>query len=139
MKRFAILNKFDKPASNINDLGLLLLRLSVGVVMLMEHGLPKMKNFTYLSQNFPDPIGVGSYLSVSLAIFSELFCSIFLIVGLFTRFNALMLFVTMAVAFFIQHGGDPFKAKELAFLYGVIYLVLIFTGPGKYAVDKRIK
>lgn len=138
MKKFAILSQFDKPGSKINDLGILTIRIAVGAVMLLEHGLPKLKNFTYLSQNFPDPIGVGSYISVSLAIFSELFCSIFLIVGLFTRFNALMLFATMAVAFFIQHGSDPFKAKELAFLYGIMYLALIFTGSGKYSVDKMI-
>jgi putative oxidoreductase len=43
----------------------------------------------------------------------------------------------MAVAAFVAHDGDPFKQKELALLYLVVSVALIFTGPGKYAIDKK--
>ena len=41
----------------------------------------------------------------------------------------------MLVVIFIVHGGDPFQAKELPLLYLGIYVVLFFTGGGRYALD----
>jgi putative oxidoreductase len=44
----------------------------------------------------------------------------------------------MLVAAFIAHGSDPFGKKELALLYLVIFIFLLFTGSGKYSVDYLI-
>jgi putative oxidoreductase len=44
----------------------------------------------------------------------------------------------MLVAGLMVHGIDPFAAKELSLLYGVVYFMLIFTGPGKYSIDQLI-
>jgi putative oxidoreductase len=41
----------------------------------------------------------------------------------------------MAVAALIVHAGDPFKQKELALMYLVLYIVLFFIGSGKYSID----
>jgi putative oxidoreductase len=65
-----------------------------------------------------------------LVIFAELFCSGLVAVGFATRAAAVPVLITMATAFFLIHGGDPFPRKELAFVYGVGFLTLIFTGGG---------
>jgi putative oxidoreductase len=127
-----------KRLTSINqDLGLLLLRLGFGPAM-MVHGIQKLNKFAELSGSFPDPIGVGSYASLCLAIFAELVCSILLILGLLTPFALAPLIVTMLVAMFIIHGDDPWGKQELAFLYLAFYGGLFFTGPGRYSLDHKI-
>jgi putative oxidoreductase len=122
------------------DLGLLVLRLWLGASMLMLHGMTKIKNFDDLSGKFADPFGIGPKASLGLAIFSEAVCSVLLILGLFTRFAAIALIVTMAVAFFIAHKGvlsGP-KSGELAFIYLAGYVVLLLAGPGRFALDAKM-
>lgn len=123
----------------LNDLGLLILRLSAGLVMLIFHGFPKMQNFAEMSTRFPDPIGLGSTLSLGLAVFAEVFCAALLALGLFSRMALIPLIITMAVAFFIVHAADPFKQKELAFMFLTLYAGLFLTGPGKYSVQEFFK
>lgn len=118
------------------DIGLLLLRLTFGVGM-MIHGIQKLNNFQDLSQSFPDPIGFGSMVSLSLAIFAELVCSALLIFGLMTPLVLVPLGITMLVAIFIVHGDDPWAKKELAFTYLAAYGALLFSGPGRFSLDYR--
>ena len=70
-------------SASYHNLGLLFLRLSLGATMLLSHGVPKVSK--YPGTSFPDPLGFGSEVSWALAVFSELICSIFLILGLWTR------------------------------------------------------
>jgi putative oxidoreductase len=116
--------------------GLLLLRLSVGLIMAFSHGLNKLLNFSARSANFPDPIGLGNLLSMSLVVFAEFFCSIALMVGFITRGAVMPLIITMFVAASVIHGDDPFNKKELALLFLTAYSVILITGPGKYSLDR---
>ena len=83
---------------------------------------------------FPDPIGFGSPVALALTIFSEVICSLMIILGIKTRIFATPLFITMLVAAFHIHASDPWNVKEKAILFGVAYLTLIITGGGKYSV-----
>lgn len=120
------------------SLGLLVLRLGVGGLMLFRHGLPKLLGFSELVDGFADPIGLGSAASLSLAIFAELLCSALVILGLGTRLAAVPLAVTMLVAAFVVHGGDPFAKKELALLYLSAVIGLMFLGSGRFALDSLV-
>ena len=120
----------------IRDIGLLIMRLAFGGVMLFSHGLPKLMSFSEKKDVFPDPIGFGSTFSLSLAVFAEVVCALFLLLGLFTRFVSAPLLIAMLVAFFIIHGADPFAKKELAFMYACGYLSLICTGGGKFSLEQ---
>ncbi len=53
----------------------------------MNHGIQKWTNFQELSAVFPDPLGVGSPLSLGLAIFGELACSMAFIIGFLLLFG----------------------------------------------------
>ena len=124
----------DTTQNNIS-IALLLLRVAIGGMML-THGLGKL---TMLFGNdpiqFADPMGVGLTASLALAVFAEVFCSLFLILGVATRFSAISLSITMFIAAFIVHANDDFAVKEMALLYLLIYVVLAIVGAGKYSID----
>lgn len=120
---------------NFASAGLLLLRVGIGCLMLV-HGVAKIQGFGEMSAAFPDPIGLGSKLSLIMAIGAEVGCSILLIVGLGTRLAAIPLAFTMLVALFIVHSADPWQAKELAATFLLVYVSLILTGPGRFSLDQ---
>lgn len=123
----------------LTSIGLLIMRVWIGLTMLIAHGWPKLANFSERSETFSDPLGIGSFMSLTLAVGAEVFASIFIIFGLLTRAMAVPLLITMLVAAFIVHGDDPYQKQEFALLFGFSYLLLIFTGPGKYAVDTYLE
>ncbi len=116
------------------DLAFLLLRLQVGILML-THGIPKLLSYSEKMDSFADPFGLGSPVSLALAIFAEVFCSILLILGFKIRLALIPLIVTMLVAVFIASWDKPFGRKELGLMYLLPYFVLMLTGPGKYSLD----
>lgn len=134
MKKFL----FPKRAAKEADFSLFLLvmRLIFGI-LLMTHGFQKLMNYETLTQSFPDPLGIGSSASVTLAIFGELICPIGFISGFLFRLSGIPMITTMAVAFFITHGGSIANGGELALLYLIVISAIYIAGPGKYAVDSR--
>jgi len=118
--------------------GVFLLRISVSILML-SHGIPKALEYETLVQNFPDPLNVGTEVSVMLILFAEVGCSILLLLGLFGRFASATLFIAMMVAAFVHHFGDPFASRELPLLYAAVYACLTFTGPGSTSIDAWFK
>ncbi len=116
---------------------LLALRLLFGGLM-MWHGVGKMMNYENLVQTFPNPLGLGSHLSLYLAIFAELFCSVGVIMGAFYRLALIPLMFTMIVALLWVHHGQAFAAKELAFIYLVMFALLFVMGAGRFSLDNII-
>src|SRR5690349_900320 len=118
----------EERLERLKDTGLLLLRAGAAGIML-THGWAKLSGFSSMTSTFPDPLGVGSLPTLIIAVFAEFFCSIFLIVGLYTRIASLPLVLTMLVAALITHASDPFAKKELALLYGVAFIAVACAGP----------
>ncbi|MDF1867711.1 MAG: DoxX family protein [Saprospiraceae bacterium] len=126
--------------SRSTDVVLLLLRLTFGGIMIINHGWGKMtKLFGDAPIKFGDPIGIGAEASLSLAVFAEVFCAFFLVIGLFTKQVAVPLIITMMVAVFIVHGDDPFKKMEMGILYLVPYISLFLMGAGWYSIDAQVR
>ncbi|MDO9552732.1 DoxX family protein [Rhodonellum sp.] len=119
------------------DIGIFILRVGAALMML-THGWDKLSNYSAKLMTFSDPLGIGSALSLQLAIFAEFFCALLLAIGLMTRLSLVPLMITMLVAGFVAHAADPFPAKEKAFLFLVIFIVLFLLGPGKYSVDGQL-
>lgn len=122
----------------VRDVGLLLARVFFGGLMLVAHGWGKLASFGDRAENFPDPLGIGSPLSLAGAVGAEVFAALAVVLGLATRLATLPLIFTMLVAGFIVHADDPFRQKELAIMYLAGYLVLLFTGPGRLSLDALI-
>ncbi len=121
------------------ELGLLLLRVAFGAALIGAHGWGKLMGFAERASRFPDPLGIGSELSLGLAVFAEVFCALALILGIAARPAAAVLTALFAVAFFVVHGGDPFGEKEKAFLFLAASVVLLLTGPGRYSLGKLLR
>ncbi len=132
IRRFLFPN-YDN-ANTAYSLFLLFARIIFGGFFLL-HGIEKMINYDQLSAIFPDPLGTGHEISLMLAIFAELFCSLAFICGFLYRLALLPMIFTMGMAFFKIHAADPFAVKEPALIYMLVFIFLYITGPGKYALD----
>lgn len=125
------------------DVGLLLLRVWLGLTMLFNHGLGKLKRFNEIAPHFPDPLSFGSQTSLAIAIFAEVVCSVLLIVGVVTRAALIPLMVTMLVAFIAVHRmqlaaqPSPPGSGELAFVYLAAFAALFIAGPGRFSLEER--
>ncbi len=120
------------------DLGLLALRVGLGATMLYYHGWDKLSHFADKAGKFPGVFGLPSNISLGMAVFAEFFCALLVILGVFTRLAALNLVVTMGVAFFVVHKAaltGP-GSGELAYVYLIGFLALVFAGAGRYSVDR---
>jgi len=117
------------------NFALLVQRVATGLLLLIGHGLSKISNYSQLVGSFYDPLHIGHRLSLILAILSELFCSMFLILGLFTRFAAIIIAIELSVAVFIYHNGQPLKSFELGALFLTSIFTIMIIGPGRVSVD----
>ena len=128
---------FPQPTDSKSfSLLLLCLRLLFGL-MLMLHGLEKVYNYTELCFVFPDPINIGSEISLLFVIFAEILCSIFFIIGALYRIMMIPMVVIMLVAFFHIHEGSIVEG-ELAFIYLLMFILMYISGPGQYSIDAKI-
>ncbi len=137
MKNFILCYQFETSRQEFaSSLGLLVLRVSVGLMMAFSHGLGKLKlYFNTDTIKFPDPLGVGADLSLLMAGGTELVMSLLIVIGLATRIACIPLIFTMLVAVFIIHGDDPFNKMEFGLLYLFPYIALFLMGPGELSLD----
>ena len=115
----------------------LLMRLSAGGLMI-HNGLDKLADVQGFADNVVAFIGLPYPLFFTYcAAYVEIVSAILLILGVLTRFNALALLFTMAVAIFfhIKADGLQITPLETATLYASFYLFFLINGAGKFAID----
>ncbi len=125
----------------IQSLGFLLLRLSIGI-MLIHHGYEKLDSIENFADAFVRPLHIPFPITMSyLAAFSEIFGSWLLIFGLGTRLGALAILGT--VSFGIYHAivtsGFNIYLLELLVLYWGGCACIILNGGGNFSLDHLIK
>ena len=122
------------------SLGLLILRLGIGYSFVINYGYGKISN----------PLkwkGLGEDMSLVhihfapefwgfMAAFAEFFGAIFLAMGIFTRISCFLLAFTMFIAFL--GGFTEHEFNSHAFEMMIVFVAIMFTGPGKYSLDARI-
>jgi putative oxidoreductase len=116
-------------------IGLVVLRLGAGGLLFLGHGLPKLLDYNTRASRFADPIGLGPELGFALVVFTETVCSLLVAFGVFTRFTVIPPLVFFAIAGLIHHADDPWNRRELAFLFAVPFLALLFAGAGRWSFD----
>ena len=131
----SLLNWFLSIRTLALDAAILIIRVPAGL-FLMQYGYEKFSKYDEWSKDFPDPLGVGSPVSLALCISAELFAAGLLALGLFTRFALVPLIINMTVVAFIIHAKDPMRTKEHAFTFLFIFIALFLTGPGRFSIDK---
>ncbi len=117
------------------SVGLLVGRVAAAGMLLYGHGLEKLVHFSQTALTFPDPLGLGQPASLALAVFAEVICAAAVLLGAATRLACVPIVVTMLIAAVRVHALDPWPQKEFALIYAIPFLMLIFTGAGRFSVD----
>ena len=127
----------SKYSAGAVNAGMLFLRLALGVIM-FHHGYQKITHFNSTTQHIPNLLGMGSTVNTSLIIFAEFFCSLFLMLGLFTRLACIPLIIAMSVALWKSHNMDFFGQGQLPVVLIAGFIAILFIGPGKISIDGMI-
>lgn len=125
-----------------NDIGKLLLRLTLGIMMLFHgmhkiiYGIGGIKHLT-VSAGLPEFIAYGVYVG-------EVIAPIFIILGLYARVASMFLAFNMIMAIFLAYGGGFFAigkhgglVTELPLFYLFLSITVFLLGSGKYAVNAK--
>ncbi len=124
------------------DVGALLLRLTVGGLMLF-HGVDKIiGGIAWLpgaleKNGLPGILAYGVYLG-------EVVAPILLMLGVAMRSSAALIAFTMVMAVYLTHPNEVFAlgdhgeyALELQVLYGIGAIAAALVGPGRFAVPLK--
>ncbi len=120
------------------DIGILVLRLGVGLIMALSHGWMKITDFSEISGKFLSFLGLNPTISLGLSVFAEFFCSLGIAVGFLTRLAAFALIINMYVAAFVALAGKGFQMQEIAVIYLVVYVAILLVGGGRYSLDHLV-
>jgi putative oxidoreductase len=118
------------------NIAMLAVRIVFGMIMI-SHGWDKLSHFATKQYKFMNFMGLGSGVSLGLVTFAEFFCSILLILGLFTRLATIPLLVTVFVILNFHH-WQFYGDYELVPALAAGYFALLLVGPGKYSLDAQI-
>ncbi len=133
------------------SLGIFALRVMVGLMMFIGHGLPKIQNyaerkdFFYVPDLFPFTL-MTPPMTLIACIAAEVVAAAFIIIGLATRPAAFVLGFCMVVAAFGAMGAAPWfqstptlvETKELSIMFLIPMVAIILSGAGGYSLDTLI-
>jgi len=115
----------------------LILRLTLGIVM-VYYGYKLMSHFGENKAHGTSILGMSREVSLLLMIFVKLACGLLLVLGLFSRIAALLIFLYMGYALYSQYHLDVFGSGTFAMVFFGGSLVLLLLGPGKYSIDSAM-
>lgn len=116
---------------------LLILRLLVGAFLMWEtwdnvKSAERMAEFVGFMQ--ASGFGAAEFLA-PLSVWAQFICGALLILGLLTRWAALIMVFNFIVAFLMVHLGDPFRGQFPALVLIAVNLHLAAKGSGAYGLD----
>ena len=126
------------------DTGLLLQRLSIGILILF-HGIANLtSNYSFIKSLL---IGIGIPEFVAYSVFiGEIIAPILIIIGWRAKLASLVLALNMLIAILMAHSADVFTLNQFGgwgielqglYLFGAIVIFLL--GAGKYAASTTSK
>ena len=122
------------------NFGLLIIRLGLGLSFIL-HGYPKMFGGPDEWQKLGavmENLGIDVYPAFwgFMAAFAEFGGGIMLLLGFYFRPAVFLMAFTMAMALQMHlFKGDPFKVYSHALELCVVFIGLLFVGPGRFSID----
>ena len=124
------------------DLGKLVLRLTLGILVLL-HGVAKLKGGVEGLMPMVQGVGLPPWVAYG-AYIGEVVGPVMVILGLFTRTGAFFIFVNMVFAVMLAHRAELFMldkqggyALELQAMFMFTALALMLMSPGRIAITRR--
>ena len=125
-----------------DDFGKLVLRLTLGFLVLL-HGVAKIKGGIGFLTPMMQGIGLPPWAAYGVYL-GEVLGPCMVILGLFSRVGAFLIFVNMLFAIGLMHRNELFAltkhggwALELQGMFLFTALALMFMNAGKYAMTRR--
>lgn len=124
------------------DLAKLLLRLTVGIMMLF-HGMHKIIHGVGGVKQLLAKAGLPEFFAYGVYI-GEVIVPVFIILGLYARIASLFLALNMLIAMFLAYWGAFFSLGkhggpviELPLFYFILSIIIFLLGSGKFAVNGK--
>ena len=125
--------------NKLSNYGYTLFRVGIPAFMLI-HGTHKLEMLMAGGEiKFMDFLGLGTEVSLALAVIGELVAPLFLIVGFKTRWASIPAIITMFVAAFVAHSGEPIDEREHSLLYLIAFIAIALIGSGTHSVDSWLQ
>ncbi|MBN9645171.1 DoxX family protein [Corynebacterium mendelii] len=127
----------------LNDLGLFILRLGIGVIMIV-HGWDKLfvKGPTGVAGFFGSLDMPQPELFAWIATLTELFGGLALVIGLLTRLASLGIGLVIGGAIYYVHAANGFFNTDGGYEYQLLLCAasaaLLFTGAGRWSLDQML-
>jgi putative oxidoreductase len=125
-----------------DNVGKLILRLTLGGLML-PHGIAKLVNGIGGIQRMLGNAGLPEVLAYGVFV-GEIVAPLMLIVGWYARWGAVLVAINMVFAIMLAHSHEIFLlgraggwAIELQAFFLLTAIALIFTGPGRLAINRQ--
>ena len=125
-----------------NDIARLLIRLSLGIMMLF-HGVDKIINGISGVKHLTVNAGLPEFLAYGIYI-GEVVVPIFIILGLYARVASVFLALNMLMAIFLAYGNSLFELGkhgapviELPLFYFILSIAVFLLGSGRYSVNNK--
>ncbi|HKR36631.1 MAG TPA: DoxX family protein [Steroidobacteraceae bacterium] len=124
------------------DLGRLLLRLAVGILILF-HGVAKLRGGIDPITQLVTANGLPGFVAYGVFV-GEVAAAVLVIIGWYSRIACLIISINMMFAIFLAHRAQLFQlsesggyALELQALYLIVPIALALMGPGRYSLNER--
>lgn len=125
-----------------DDIGKLLLRLTLGILMLL-HGIAKMRYGVSGIEGMVQSHGLPGFLAYGVFI-GEVLAPLLVIAGFYARIGGVIMAFNMAVAIALAHGSQLLSigksggwALELQGFFLFTSIVVAMIGPGKFGINRR--
>ena len=125
-----------------DDFGKLIVRATLGILILL-HGVAKLKGGIGFLTPMVQGLGLPPWFAYGVYL-GEVVAPLMVILGVFTRTGAFIIFVNMIFAVVMAHRPELFTlgkqggwALELQGMFMFVALGLVFMNPGRYALTRR--
>ncbi|MEA3374541.1 MAG: DoxX family protein [Campylobacterota bacterium] len=125
-----------------DDIGKLLLRVSVGLLVLF-HGVGKIIHGVSGIKSMLSSAGMPEFFAYGVFI-GEIIAPLMLVMGYYSRIAAAILAFNMFTAIYLAHASSIFSLNkfgapliELPLLYMVLSIAIFLFGPGKYSINHK--
>lgn len=129
-------------ASGGNDIGKLILRLTLGILILL-HGIDKLMHGVGPIQGMVTGAGLPAFFAYGVYL-GEVLGPVLLILGFYARIGAVLIALNMIVAIGLAHSGEIFAlnnhgawAIELQGMFLFTAVALAVMGPGGIGINRR--